>query len=560
MKFFGKKEIPRKRTVVRTIANPGTTRSIRRLPASSLNKTDAGTSLRAFEGGKKTRHTESWNYGLHNNLNLDLRAYKITLDERAEDLIKNNPYIAGYLLRETANVIGHQGFRLQVKTIFPDGTLDEFANTFIEKNFRKWSRKEYCTMNGRLSFVRVQWLLLNSLLSSGEYMVRKVYNVPADENPFAFSLEILDPKEIDIAYNAILSNDRIVLMGVEIDRWRKIHRVYLKPSKLKDETSYSTAYPSYQAEREYIDAKDLYFDFDSLTQFTIKQVRGFTPLASAMLLMRAIDNWESASLTNAILTARKMGFLIRKNLEGQKYVGSTVKNAAGKEVENKAADGGYYMDFEEGIIEELPYGYEFLGWDPKFPHEQHEMFVRNNLKKFASSRGVNYNSMFNDYGGVTFSSLRAGAVDERDIWMLKQTMFTESFLIPLYNDWLYWALLSQALSPLQFQNRTRYEDHIWMPKRWKWVKPLEDVSAKEKSVANMFESPIQVAAELGNDWEEIVRDFEKVKKVADRIGISPQWLLKLMATQNTTPEDEIDPNEDPDEEDAKELKMIKIGK
>ena len=568
MKFFVRKKNPQKKTAISKLVNPhSAARSIRRLPALRLNKTKAGTSLRAFDGGKKTRLTEDWNTGLHNNLNLDINTYKMVLDERAEDLIKNNPYIAGYLLRETANVIGHQGFRLQVKTTLPDGTLDEFANTYIEKKFKKWCQRKYCTMTGRISFVELQWMIMNSLLSSGEYLLKKITNIPIEENPFSFSLEVLDPRDIDVTYSTVINEDRIVLMGIEIDRWRKIKKVYLKPQRLKDEPSYSMSYGTYQAQREFIDAKDLYYDFDSLTQYTIKQIRGFTPLSSAMLLMRSIDNWERATLTNAVLTARKMGFLVRKNLEGQQYVGAPVINSEGKRVEKEGADGGKYMDFEEGIVEELPYGYEFIGWDPKYPHEQHEMFVRNNLKKFATSRGINYNSFANDYGGVTFSSLRAGAIDERDIWLLKQTQIIESFLIPFYNDWIYWALLSQALAPLQFRNLARYEDHIWMGKRWKWVKPLEDVEAKEKSVSNMWESPIDVAAELGNDFEEIKADFIKVKNFAEEIGLSPKWLLNMLAqkpSETAEPPSEEDDmmNEEEQDESAdgsikqKQLKLL----
>ena len=278
----------------------------------------------------------------------------------------------------------------------------------------------------------------------------------------------------------------------------------------------------------------------------------FTPLTSAMLLIRSIDLWESSSLTNAILSARKMGFLIRKNLEGQEYVGASTKNAAGEEVEKENTDGGKYMDFAEGSVEELPRGYEFVGWDPKYPHEMHETFLKANLKKYASKFGVNYNSTFNDYAGVTFSSLRAGALDERDIWKVKQTLIQESFLISLYNDWLHSALLYQALLPLQFQNIQRYVDHSWMPKRWQWVKPLEDVKAKETSVANLFESPIQVAAELGNNFEDIIRDVKKVKKIAEEIGVNPQWITKALLTPGNEKEDEPDPK-DQDEEDNKEL-------
>ena len=514
---------------------------------------------KSFEASKVTRLTESWNSGLHNELNSDIRSGKKRIDERAEDLIKNNPYVSGHLLRETANVVGSEGFRLQVESKLPDGKLDEFANSFIERKFKEWCRKEYCTMHGRLSFIRLQWMIVNTMFASGEYLIRKVKNVSLDENPFAFSLEILYPRDIDILYSKVISEDRIVLMGVEIDKWRKVKRIYLKPNKLRYEVTYSNTDLYNQAQREFINAEDMYFDFDSVNQYTVKQVRGYTPLTAAMLLMRSIDLWETSSLTNAILSARKMGFLIRKNMEGEQYVGTSTANKAGDEKEKQDPDGGKYMDFSEGSIEELPFGYEFEGWNPRYPHEQHEPFLKANLRKYASKFGVNYNSTFNDYAGVTFSSLRAGALDERDIWKIKQTLIRESFLVSLYPDWLHWALLSQALAPLQFQNKERYIDHSWMPKRWAWVKPLEDVKAKVASVANFFESPIQVAAELGNNFEEIIRDVEKVKNSAERLGVKPDWLLNLMLipkSNNDTEPVDLNKEINPDEEDTNELRLI----
>ena len=108
MGFFKKNITKPKVRIIRTNISSNSSRSIRRTPALRLGKSNAGGSIRSFDGGKKTRLTKDWNAGLNTNLNLDLRTYKKTLDERSEDLIKNNPYIAGYHLRETANVIGHQ--------------------------------------------------------------------------------------------------------------------------------------------------------------------------------------------------------------------------------------------------------------------------------------------------------------------------------------------------------------------------------------------------------------------------------------------------------------------
>lgn len=541
-KIFGSNKQPVRRGV-RSLTNYNSRPVVRRNIHQSKNTSNQNSfiSKRSFSGAKFSRLNNDWPFE-KDNLNRDILTQKDKLDDRVADLSKNNPYATAIETRGLANVIGFEGFKLQVRAKYPDGKYDKFASTFIEDKFKEFCSKEFFTMSGRLSFRRAQWLTYSQMLFTGEFLWQIVRNVDLDENPFGISFNILDPRDIDLSYSKRINDNEIILHGVHINQWRKIKGIYLKKRKLDDELIYSS--DSYYDSRQYIKAEDLIFDFNPKHP---KQVRGYTPFAAVMIVLKSIDRWDEAALTNATMTAQKMGFLVRKHLEGQNYVGKPANNTTGAAATTspttKDPDNGKYMDFEGGIIEELPYGYEFMSHDPKYPHEQHEPFNKLNLRKVAGNFGLNYNSAFGDYAGVTFSSLRAGAIDERDVFKLEQSLFIESLCIDVYKNWLQWSLMSGALAPLSYANLKKYMKHEWQARRWDWVKPLEDVQAKIKAVKAGFESPIKIAKEKGYDIEEIFQDLATIKELEAEYGVK-------LSFESFDFEDEQINNDNPDDPNA----------
>lgn len=463
---------------------------------------------RAYDAGKVGRFVTDW-MNLSSNINYDIRNSKENVDRRVADLSKNNPYARGYIESSKVNVVGYDGFTFHAMSEFPNGEYDDFANDIIEAGFKKWCRRQYCTMTKRFSFLRVQWLVLVQLCVTGEFLVRKITKINSKQNPFGFSLELLDTNDIDINYNDELPGGNIVLMGVEFNEWKEIKAIWLKKRLPKEELIYSDSY--YYSKRERVSMDELYYDFDPDHP---KQSRGMTPLSAVVLSLKGIDRWEDYSLINAAASAAKMGFLEDVIPTAAPYTGS--KRNSTTNDEDKEFDGGKYMDVEAGIIEELPYGKKFTGFDPKFPHEQHPHFVKAMLRKISTAIRMAYNTFSNDLEGVNFSSMRSGLQEERDNWKLRQSFFRESFLIPLYEDWLKWALNSGALQPLAPANYEKYLSHYWQGRRWPWVDPTKDVIAAEKSERNGYASKIDIVSEKGGNIEDVFRDRQLVKKLAKK--------------------------------------------
>jgi lambda family phage portal protein len=463
--------------------------------------------MRRYDGGRISRSTTDW-ITESNDINRDIRTDKRKLDDRVYDLSKNNTYTRGHILDNKANIIGHEGFTLQVLSTFDKGPnkgdYDDFANDTIEKAFKKWSRRQYCTMSKRLSWLRVQWLIVTQLVLNGEFLVRLHTGLRTKDNPFGFSLELLDPYDIDYIYTGEYG-DNVVINGIEINQWREIKAVWMRSGPVKQEL-YGIS--GYYGERTRIDISELIYDFDP---DHLKQTRGMTPLACAVLSLKAIDRWEDASMVNAEWSAMKMGFLVRSNLEGPEYKGKKKKEGGKDEPEN-----GKYMDMMAGTIEELPWGYDFRGFDPKFPHQQHQSFLKSMLRKVFTGLGVSYNSSANDLEGVNFSSMRSGLQTERNMWMIKQSFLKEALCIPLYEAWLKSALNCGALGDLFPSNYERYIEHYWQGRRWQWVSPKEDVTSASMSEQMGYKSKIDIVNELGGNLEDIFRDRQRQKKLAKK--------------------------------------------
>lgn len=490
---------------------------------------------RSYTAGKLTRNSLDFR-GSFNSINQDIKEGKQRVDARAIELAENNDYVQSYLLRRKNNIVGYTGFKLQVKAKFPDGTFDDFANQFIEDKFAEWCRREYCTMTKRLSMVRVQWLVDRSLALTGEFLVQKVLNLDTEINPFAFSLNVLDPSDIDITYTDELRNGNVVVNGVEVNEWKEIVAIWLRKRTLKQ---LLTGARSYGGDRQRIDASELYYDFDPLHP---KQTRGMTPLAAVMRTLKDIDRFDEYSLVNAGASAAKMGFLKKISEDANDYVGKSVRTIIddnGNEVtveEVGGSEGGKYADFEPGIIEELPYGYEFQGYDPKFPSDQHEPFQRLNLRKSFTALGQNYNLSTGDLVNISFSAGRLGVNEERMNFKADQTFIAEAFLVPVYQDWLQWSLSSGALAPLSYANKQKYLNHHWQGVRWIAIDPVKDITADILAVKHGFKTNQSVAEEMGYDLDDNYATLERETKLQEKHGLTLGGSVKTKITADDSKE------------------------
>ncbi len=446
------------------------------------------TAVRRFEAAAINRLTSSW-MGTTNSINQELRGDLDRLRMRARDLGKNNDYVKKFLRMVGRNVVGPAGFTLQARVMDAPGKPDTLANSAIEGAFSKWAKRRVCEITGKMSFADLCRTTSRCVARDGEALVRVIRGAAAN-NSFGLALQCLDMARLDTAMNLHPASGRnAVIMGVEVDAYLRPVAYWLHQRNPGDGMG--------AGQRERVPAGDIIHIFINDEP---EQARGVPWMHSAMLRLNNLKGYEEAAIIAARVGAAKMGFFTSKD--------GSPNGIADEDKES----GDFVTDAEAGTFGILPDGYDFKSFDPEYPHALYADFVKATLRGIASGLDVSYNSLANDLEGVNYTSLRAGALEERDQWMTLQNWFIEAFLEPVFDEWIRLALLNQAItmsngSPLPFTKLDKFSNHAWQGRRWAWVDPQKDIEAARLTIQSGIASPQSIAAQMGMDVEDVLDDI-----------------------------------------------------
>lgn len=482
-------------------------------------------SRRAYAAAKMNRLTDEW-LTTATSIDHDIRSGLVAVRARARDLSQNNEFARAYLRAVKKNVIGSDGFKLQVKAIdYWDAKgkpqPDRMANDIIERAFASWSRPETATVTGKISLRKAEEIIVETAARDGESFVRLVRGQSI--NRYGFSLQLIEPDWIDEKMNEELRNGNIIRMGVEIDVWRKPVAYYVS-TRNNTLDLYGSMIPTAPYVR--IPASDIIHVFDPERA---DQTRGISWMSPAMLGLHNLKGYVGGAIINARAGANKLGFFRNPGqTAGASPIATEETDSSGNPIDN--LEPGTFTDIGDK---------EFVGFDPKYPDQQFDPFVKSILRGISSGLGVSFSSLSNDLTEVNFSSIRAGLLEERESWKSLQSWFVESFLNRIYSEWLQMVLLTGAIN-LPAAKYEKFNRPVWTGRRWSWVKPLEEVKAFQEAVKSGFKSSTQVIAENGGDIEEMYRELAEEKQLAAELGLDLDYGAKDQGSSDT----QTDPDDD----------------
>lgn len=424
------------------------------------------------------------------------------LRERSRDLERNDDYMRNFLRKLEINTVGAKGIILQSKVYFKTtNDIDIKSNSIIEDEWRRWAR-QYVSVCETLSLRDFLKIILRTIARDGEVLICKIRGY---DNPYRYALQILEADFLDEDLNQDLSNGNRIIMGVEKNRYGKPVAYHL--------------FEKHPGERSYAGNRHIRIPAEEILHLFIKerptQSRGVPWVASAMIKLRMLGAYEEAEVVAARVAASKMGFFT-EDIEGASYEGE------------RDADGNFITEVEPGILERLPPGVDFKPFDPGQPSAEFSDFVKAMLRGISAGLGCNYNTLCNDLESVNYSSLRAGAIDEREYWMDIQSWFIDNFLERIYPEWLEMAVLAGRL-PFSFQELERFIAPEWQPRRWDWVDPLKDVQAKILELKNGLTTRTRICAEQGIDFEDILEEIKRERALMEGYGIKIEDIDKDMS-------------------------------
>ncbi len=446
---------------------------------------------RNYAGAKTTNSMFSW---VTSNLTADahIKQDLKTLRARSRDLMRNNDYAHKFKRLVKTNVIGPKGINLQSKVKDFNGNFDTVANSKIEEAWKLWCKLGNCDVTGKYSFIDIQKLAIGTVAEDGEVLVRKVMTKKG------LKLQLVEADHLDENFN---DESRNIFMGIEYDEWNKPIAYHLFKKHPGNIYYYGQTY----SERERVSANEIIHLYLS---DRISQSRGVPWVHAAITRLHQLGAYEEAELVAARLGAAKAGFF--KQPEGEEYEGDDTDD-----------QGNPIQEVEPGQFEVLPKGWEFTPYDPQHPTTAFKDFGKAILRGISSGLDVSYHSLANDLESVNYSSIRYGAIDERDVWRELQGWMCQHFMTPIFEDWLSDALLRQTIQ-LPFSKLEKFNSPMWQTRGWAWVDPLKDMTASVMAVKEGVKSMTQIISEDGNDIEEVYSDLAREKELRGKYGITTQ--------------------------------------
>ena len=421
--------------------------------------------------------------------------YYQKLVARSCEQCQNNPYAVKYLELLNSNVIGPMGMKLQAKARDTNGQLDIQANEALESAWEHWQLSTDCDVTGRLNFPQMQRLILQTVAREGNIFIKIV------STPQKFYLQLIDPRRLDFTNNKKLPNGNFIRFGIEFNKYGKVIAYHIKNA---DDTALDMS-----TKTERIPASEIIHPYRMLY---VGQKLGLPWFSSVLEKMYMLSGYEEAAVANARAGACQMGFL--RNTD--------------PDVDTESDKDDIHIDAQPAAFTELPPGYVVDKFDPNYPSNEFDPFVKANLRSVSAGLNVGYNTLGNDLTSVNYSSLRQGALDERDSWTCLQEWFKTEVMYPVYFSWLKHSLLAGKIQVgrgvLPAEKLEKYKNVSFRARRWAWVDPVKDVSSATASVSNGFRSRSDVIREQGRDPEEVWTEIAKENEFLIKNGLAVELM------------------------------------
>jgi lambda family phage portal protein len=452
--------------------------------------------VRRFSGARIDRTSSDW-LTTEVSINQELRADLNLLRARGRDLSHNNDYACKFVGMVKNNIIGPGGIRLQSRVEDTPGKPDQLARAAIESGWEDWGK--VCDITGQQTLRDMCETMVGGLPSDGEFLLRLILGKDAG-NKYGLALQLIDVDRIDTTYNAAAThNTNAVIMGVEVDTYRRPLALHLYAGHPSDGINSNR-------QRIRVPMAELIHYFKKERP---GQVRGIPWMAPGMLSLHHLGNFKLSALLAAEHGANHYGFFT--SADGGPPIGG---DEAGQTITTS----------QPGTYDTLPSGTTFQPHESKYPNEVFGPFVKTTLQRIASGWRVAYHSLANDLEGVSYSSIRSGALEERDRWSDDQEWFTGGVMERLFQTWLQTSLLMGAItmpngSALPASKIDKFRKHEWQPRRWEWVDPQGDMNAKILAVKAGLMAPQDLAASMGYDFDDVLTAIASAQKQAAALGV-----------------------------------------
>lgn len=457
--------------------------------------------VRSFAAAQTNRLLAGWTWDGGFSAQ-EIRSQLATIRGRSREMAKNNPAMKRFLQLFATNVVG-DGFTF--KSTPHDGVPgskdyapDTSAAKFIEYHFWRFcslrdpnTGMTFCDASGRKTMAEMDILNAKTWARDGEYIMLAV---PA-ANPYGISFRVIRPDALDELYfREATENDHPVYCGVEM------HRENGKPlAYYFHTTDVRSGWMGHRGPLVRIPAERVIHGF---TPEDEDQPRGIPLGHAALVKLKMMEEYDKAEIT----AARDEACSVR-TYYAPADSDEPMADLTTEEYSDVAAS--LVSDKEAGQSEVLPMGWRQEVHTPQHPNRELTAFKVSMNKDISSAFGIEYANAFNDWAGVSFSSVRQGTISERDGWTMLQNQMIAQCKSKVFLLWLK-SFLSYSISGgYPIEKIEKFSEHEFRGRRWMWVDPMKDMRAAEVAVDRGWKTNSQVASDMGGDFGDNIEELKR---------------------------------------------------
>lgn len=428
-----------------------------------------------------------------NSIDYYLQQDLTKLRARSRALVRKNTYGKRFVDVMKSNIIGPNGIQVNAQRMMTGGKPDTRSNNAVESAFKDWSQN-HCDFFGRSCFADLQNVAIACAAQDGEFIFQKVL-----AGKYGYQLKSIDPELLDTQKNTKTKNGEI-RMGVEYDSQQRVIRYWFKERNFNGDYQSGNTY-SIRAE----------FIVHCFIPLYPNQSRGLPWTHAALEATKHLEKYQEGAIVNARASANT--FSVLKSTPGDAFTG-----------DEDAGDGGTFANVEPGSIVDIG-SRDLVNVDPNYPHQMFDAFVKSNLRSIASGLGISYHSLSNDLEGVNYSSIRAGVLEDRELFKTYQNWFIRCFVRKVFEEWVLYAYTKGQITlpsgrPVDGAP-TSYRAASYQPRRWSWVDPQKDGTANQLSINERLKSRTQIMREQGDDPDAVWAEIAKENELMASLGVQP---------------------------------------
>lgn len=475
----------------------------------------------SYDAGAQTRRTLGWQAPA-SSANTAVLLNLSTLRNRSRAAVRNDGFAKGIIEALVSNLVG---YGIKPLSQAPDETFRKV----LHQIWNRWTDES--DADGQFPFYGQQAQAARAWLEGGETFVRLRPRLLSDGLSVPLQVQVLEPELCPHTHTVKLPNGNQVRAGIEFNAIGRRVAYYFHPSRPGDDQDYDAS------RLTRVPAERVIHLYDPLRP---GQLRGLPTLTPSLIRLHELDKFDDATLLRQQLANLFVAFIKRSGSP------EDVVNPLTGLTTSESRDDRPVVPMEPGMTQELADGEEMQFSEPPDVPQGYADFLRHHLMAACTAAGVPYEVVTSDMRGVNDRTVRVILNEfRRRIQSWQHQILAHQVCRVVWAAWFDRALLAGAIPmPAGYAaDPATWRAVSWMPPKWAYIHPVQDVQAQKEAIRAGFTSRAAVVAENGEDAEEIDRQQAADNTRADELGLRydsdgrQKASAAAVAAPATTPDD-----------------------